>query len=87
MFGDAFHYMRIRGDRETCVVHHSTNDDEDRGYPNKYEEWEEHFDGIVKALKNTGYSRFGVSGVEVGVFCNGVRVTKSNYDNLIEQYS
>lgn len=56
----------------TVLVRVETNDDDDDGYPDgEWAAWEEKFDTEYQALKHTGVSRVGISGVIVTVELNG----------------
>ena len=59
------------GEGQKVTVYAWTNDDQDRGWPNDDASWELVFDNVEKALKHTGTSRVGVSGVKVEVRLNG----------------
>lgn len=58
------------------VVYGSTNDDWDRGYPTAYGSWTLTFETLKEALKHTGVSRTGISGVDVRIYLNGELLTK-----------
>ena len=75
----------IYGDRDSCVIHVSTNDNNDDGFPDaSIESWELSFTGnergsaIEQALKHTGVSRTGMSGCNVYVSLNGEEVYSDN---------
>ncbi len=58
---------------EGAVVYTDTNDNYDLGYPGSYAHWEMHFRSVEAALRHTGKSRVGVSGVRVTVTLDGVK--------------
>lgn len=51
----------------TVRVCQETNDDEDRGYPTTWEQWETVVKDAEAFKKRFGVSRIGISGVEVTV--------------------
>jgi hypothetical protein len=82
MFGDEIagaawqHYSVSTGyESGKVLVLVKTNDNDDDGYDDgEIAEWEESFASLEAALKYTGHSRVGVSGVAVTVTVDGERV-------------
>lgn len=62
------------GPGEPVEVFAWTNDDQDRGYPNDDAGWAMDFDTVEQALKHTGTSRVGISGVRVTVTLDGEKI-------------
>lgn len=50
---------------------HSTNDDEDTGYPSKYAAWETTYASLEKAIEREGKTRVGILGIQVLVYLDG----------------
>lgn len=71
-----FHRMAIRTLPSGRVeIHHETNDDNDDGYDDGYlVEWTNNVADVETALRITGKSRTGISGVRVTVSLDGVEV-------------
>lgn len=74
----AWHKIDIRADvslglkaAQLVTIHHSTNDDEDRGFPSKSASWTNTQNSLAAALKHTGKTRQGI-GCRVEVSVNGV---------------
>lgn len=69
----AWHKIAIQGNENGAVAYHSTNDDEDRGYPSKYANWKVEYKSLAAAMEREGKSRHGI-GCEVTVTVNGKKV-------------
>lgn len=76
--GQAYQTYEIEGEGNQWCVVCETNDDDDDGYPDGMVHpvrWVEHnYGSVMQALKRTGVSRFGISGVAVIVTVNGQNV-------------
>ncbi len=70
----AWHEYDIWEEGDRVRVYESTNDNLDRGYPTEHAAWYCDFKDVESALKHTGRSRFGVSGIEVTVRLNGEKI-------------
>lgn len=53
-----------------------TNDDEDLGIPSAEADWEVRYKNRTDALKQTGGTHVGVSGVQVSVYIDGIQVNQ-----------
>lgn len=73
---EVYHRMTITrlGDGR-ATIHHETNDDDDDGYDDGHTEvWEDTVASVERALRITGVTRVGVSGVRVLVTLDGEEV-------------
>lgn len=73
--GEAWQHYSVSTRPDEVLVLVKTNDDDDDGYDDgEVTEWPETFPTLAAALKYTGRSRVGVSGVQVLVTVDGERV-------------
>lgn len=73
---NAYHIMEIEALPDGgAVVRHETNDDNDDGYPDgRVVRWENRWKDLEAAKRSCGLSRVGISGIEVTVYLDGVRL-------------
>jgi hypothetical protein len=69
-----WHRMEIDDCGDYILVSESTNDNLDTGYPSQCSSWANQYPNIEAALKHTGKSRIGCSGIRVEVFLNGEQI-------------
>lgn len=71
---NAWHKIEINSFGNSILITEFTNDNLDLGYPSEFATWQSEYPDLESALKRTGKSHTGISGILVEVFLNGIKI-------------